>query len=781
MIITGETRPLTNRSYQYTIFSATVPITVKEWKIEYGGKIIATNAKGTFKFSITLAGKPVKLIAVVVQNGREVYHSVPLYVLAGKPEILSVEWQDSNSKPVGTRKVGYLDKIKLAVKTLNIPKGDPLKVSVFEDDTTGDRAMGTYTTSAVDAKGFAYLYFNNINLYQARLNKMDYVDEGDHEYYVQVEYKNHLSHTEKKVQLVIQNELTTHIDKPKPTSNPVLIGKPESVKKEARTGLEFTFGVFIDGTLNNMYNTELKQKIDGKLLRNATGLVLSDEDARKVYDKKGDEKYRDSSYENDLSNPAILFKNYTPDKDKLIFRVYTEGIGTNSAPKEQEKKLEIGDYDKDDTMEGPAFGMGSAGIKDKVRKSISDVIKKIKENTSGKKNIYIKTITFDVFGFSRGAAAARHFVHVVTHSSYPSKTTTRTTEFVGKTIIRVEDQFGYALPQSYAHTMMPAYGYLGQLLKEANLLDDQTKINVRFVGIYDTVPHHGLRQKNDSKDLGLNDVNKANYVVHMVAADEHRYNFDLVDISSVLKVSPESGKKGGIELTYPGVHCDVGGAYVEGDGNHPYRIEVGRSTEPLEDLKKELVAKGWFKKEEMSVHFYTSGLVLAGVAGNFYRLEGFKKYVSNQYSYIPLHIMAEFCMIKKLPIDKRALIGFKDFSKSNTAFLENIKKVLWKYSFEGGNPLNFIEPQIYKEPPIVYQTGSPDSAKYMSEWQKRQWAGQERMNAEAEYNNADLKKLRYHYLHWNSTYGSPKESIGTFASGKNKPNMVNGKRKRDVY
>jgi len=46
----------------------------------------------------------------------------------------------------------------------------------------------------------------------------------------------------------------------------------------------------------------------------------------------------------------------------------------------------------------------------------------------------------------------------------------------------------------------------------------------------------------------------------------------LADISSVAKTSPDSGKKGGIELSFPGVHSDVGGSYVDGAPNISYKI-----------------------------------------------------------------------------------------------------------------------------------------------------------------------------------------------------------------
>ena len=62
--------------------------------------------------------------------------------------------------------------------------------------------------------------------------------------------------------------------------------------------------------------------------------------------------------------------------------------------------------------------MGSAGIIDRVR----EAIKKITDLIDINDNFYLNKITFDVFGFSRGAAAARHFVYVVTHPEYIPKT-----------------------------------------------------------------------------------------------------------------------------------------------------------------------------------------------------------------------------------------------------------------------------------------------------------------------------------------------------------------------
>ncbi len=95
--------------------------------------------------------------------------------------------------------------------------------------------------------------------------------------------------------------------------------------------------------------------------------------------------------------------------------------------------------------------------------------------------------------------------------------------------------------------------------------------------------------------------------------------------------------------------------------------------------------------------------------------------------------------------------------------------------------MQFIEPQIYKEPLFKYEKGSHDAAEYIIEYKKRFMEKQAKLDAEIAKNNEILKFLRLYYLHWNATYGSPAEAKGTWLSGKNHPNFENGKRKRNVH
>lgn len=50
--------------------------------------------------------------------------------------------------------------------------------------------------------------------------------------------------------------------------------------------------------------------------------------------------------------------------------------------------------------------------------------------------------------------------------------------------------------------------------------ENLSNVVVRFLDIYNTVSHHGLFQHNDTRDLGLDNIYSAQYVVHIIAGDE---------------------------------------------------------------------------------------------------------------------------------------------------------------------------------------------------------------------------------------------------------------------
>ena len=123
----------------------------------------------------------------------------------------------------------------------------------------------------------------------------------------------------------------------------------------------------------------------------------------------------------------------------------------------------------------------------------------------------------DFFGFSRGATTARSFIHKIWYFySY----------FNLRENIHDKPIF---VPRLYYMLGIPY----------------AVEINVRFLGLFDTVSSYGLNHKNDVDFLRLKiPTGFVRKTVHLVAADEYRSNFSLTNIAS-------AGKKG-TEIILPG-------------------------------------------------------------------------------------------------------------------------------------------------------------------------------------------------------------------------------------
>jgi hypothetical protein len=452
-------------------------------------------------------------------------------------------------------------------------------------------------------------------------------------------------------------------------------GEAEVEKKH----LEVTFGVFIDGTLNNKENTKLRLKVEGKIdplqekgeiqrpataaekktYHNATDTNAFGDWVKRQFDLGG--YGPSSSYTNDYTNVARMWF-CTQEK----YRAYIEGMGTNDFV--------------EDVGDGYAFGSGLTGIRGKVRKACEKLAEKIVNEIKKDKSKTLTKITVDVFGFSRGAASARNMVYEIRKSAYPS--------------INGSIPDGYYPPNIYSEGMpvpkfkqaqvdhdgleidssmlvdgkLPKYGYLGYcLLKKISIEKlEEIQIAVRVLGIYDTVSSYyeagdslgtyeqdgtvvdenlywkafkkkarGLNPirdanpfSNNEKQLHLHNLGSIYKAIHFTAADEHRVNFSLTRM------------KTGIEKNFPGVHCDIGGAYETGEEKKiklaEERISILKSVlaiiAGLKILRKQLIKEYWFDKDQIWISSTLTKVTLTT-----------KRLVKKEYSYIPLQFMEEYC------------------------------------------------------------------------------------------------------------------------------------------
>ena len=522
-------------------------------------------------------------------------------------------------------------------------------------------------------------------------------------------------------------------------------GNYEEEKPSEKLHLEF--GLFFDGTLNNKEHTALRLKVlniddliiypsdSEKTVRwkeqelakrreriHQGGLSKEDKDAFEIkikkdyYEKKRvvptqeevrqilqdiinkdvkdyeradkrdwlDKQGVDNSFMNDYTNVARLYMSC----DKA-YAIYIEGIGTLNRQK--------------DVDAGFQYGSGTSGIRFKVRKGCNELAKKIIDaKKKGKqKKITSLSVTVDVFGFSRGATAARNFLYEVNSTHKREKDIVikkQTKKVLDKDLINPyspNDDSVYTTKEVFTgfyidkdnvivnmdyieNDHMPKYGYLGYYLLENGFSKEELQnmtLSIRFLGIYDTVSSyedvgdlnalskidHGIKHtrknyfKDDVEQLQINNLGYFKQAVHFVAMDEHRQNFALTHLKG-------TNCK---EKVLPGVHSDIGGGYETG-------IEVVDELEvaPLNNIilpylkkQKELLVKEyWYKEEQTDIvidHvpkemakkglyiYYFNELIrllrfryIATFNNYFFynKLRGIR-FLKKEYSYIPLHLM----------------------------------------------------------------------------------------------------------------------------------------------
>jgi len=523
-------------------------------------------------------------------------------------------------------------------------------------------------------------------------------------------------------------------------------GNYEEEKPSEKLHLEF--GLFFDGTLNNKEHTALRLKVlniddliiypsdSEKTVRwkeqelakrreriHQGGLSKEDKDAFEIkikkdyYEKKRvvptqeevrqilqdiinkdvkdyeradkrdwlDKQGVDNSFMNDYTNVARLYMSCDQ-----AYAIYIEGIGTLNRQK--------------DVDAGFQYGSGTSGIRAKVRKGCNELAQKIIKRKNEREEIRKITslsVTVDVFGFSRGATAARNFLYEVNSAHKREKDIVikkQTKKVLDKDLINPyspNDDSVYTTKEVFTgfyidkdnvivnmdyieNDHMPKYGYLGYYLLENGFSKEELQnmtLSIRFLGIYDTVSSyedvgdlnalskidHGIKHtrknyfKDDVEQLQINNLGYFKQAVHFVAMDEHRQNFALTHLKG-------TNCK---EKVLPGVHSDIGGGYETG-------IEVVDELEvaPLNNIilpylkkQKELLVKEyWYKEEQTDIvidHvpkemakkglyiYYFNELIrllrfryIATFNNYFFynKLRGIR-FLKKEYSYIPLHLM----------------------------------------------------------------------------------------------------------------------------------------------
>jgi len=203
-------------------------------------------------------------------------------------------------------------------------------------------------------------------------------------------------------------------------------------------------------------------------------------------------------------------------RDNSHHRKYMEDIEVKILDMEENphKYLEPTFYD---TMTGGALGVGGIDRLQGMLWFMDVAIKAYKKE----KGVFPKDLEFDIFGFSRGAALARHFVNVLK----------QTGEW-------------WSISEVYS----------------------RQHVNICTLNIFDTVGSMIVPGKDI--DPGYSYFIKSHWVrdgiTHIIADDEYRYNFDGQFIGENDKDYPVDHEKGKIrEYIGVGAHSDIGGGYTK--------------------------------------------------------------------------------------------------------------------------------------------------------------------------------------------------------------------------
>ncbi|ENM5758034.1 DUF2235 domain-containing protein [Vibrio mimicus] len=339
-------------------------------------------------------------------------------------------------------------------------------------------------------------------------------------------------------------------------------------------------GMFFDGTANNTYSAQWgkqqlenyyrkwKAKYDAECEINAKNGNGTEKDIPITklsndcfaYPKKdnffvslfksedGDEETVAGSATNELTNVQKLYElflrnEYSPELNTFNYAEYITGIGTGNS-------TAIAPADESIVV-GQGLGIGDYGVTAKVTTGIQTLSQNMVKVASAFENELeikvdgIEKLQFDVFGFSRGAAAARHFINVVLDGE--------------------KGEFAKAFTLGCQQADLPlTYDFDWDEVDKI-----KAKCEITFAGLFDTVASVvNITSRNSPFGIDLSthhdngdarlwvNPKRVRRAVHLTADPtiECRDNFSLNHLNS-------TDEEHFYEFVLPGAHSDIGGGY----------------------------------------------------------------------------------------------------------------------------------------------------------------------------------------------------------------------------
>lgn len=477
--------------------------------------------------------------------------------------------------------------------------------------------------------------------------------------------------------------------------------------------VDVTLGMFFDGTGNNRFNTELiynqhldkdsklqieeVKKLKNKTTKHPKKPKVNVDVKNYMIDLEGS-----TSYLNPYSNIVLLHDLYQSNSSKfnknttlnqnVVFKQYVQGIGTKV---DLDQNGIATEYYEDDIL-GSASGRGERGIIARVEQGIEDSVLQLKKFLE-QHNREIRILTIDVFGFSRGAAAARHFINEVLKPEIKANT---------QKMLNQQGQTEFAPAQ-------PKSGLLGSEFNKQGI-NIPAQINIRFSGLFETVvsdssekgyftrkfielpekfsvPSNVLYERvKGYEKINTSLENLKSKVMHIIAMDEYRENFPLT-----VGDAPNT-----YNLYLYGSHSDIGGGYAKTDYNTIIGFkDIGNKTELL---KYEKIADSYrrrfaFQKNVKGIWEFKKGQITLQKTDTHYSKPHInssnppkklsehyividKRFISNKVQLVSLNAMMQYALTEKVPFQS----DFKKLKNINEQFYEVPKSVKYFMNYYNG-------------------------------------------------------------------------------------------------
>ena len=430
-------------------------------------------------------------------------------------------------------------------------------------------------------------------------------------------------------------------------------------------------GMFFDGTGNNRFNSESlyytkvkgnNDRIKSSEIPTQLSFTLTPEKIKEKDISKINISNRDS-YWNPYSNIVKLhdlYKEKSEAKGKThIIKQYVEGIGTEKY--------------KEDSIGGSSIGRGDTGIIAKVERGIKDLVREKIATLPKDKKIY--KIVFDVFGFSRGAAAARHFCNEVKKPAY----------YVTRTKRDPYDKYdrNARILTDEKDLVKHAGGILGTELNKIGLKpyeETYNNIEIRFLGLFDTVVSDLVVKENLGYIATLFTTKPWIPIIAQEYLEDIKTNISGLGIKKVFQIRANdewranfayTPTEDGYTLSMLGAHSDIGGGYAELD---KYTSILGffdatKGGEEMfkqqEKIRKYFIDNNYCKENEIwfeKIYEHTSGFAIESSPtetttiyekkiSDHYILKT-SRYISNKYSLVPMYVMLQKAIDYGVPFYK---------------------------------------------------------------------------------------------------------------------------------